>query len=88
MDKCFPGFQTAHAASLLNLANNKVLLSFHGNKNKQDHQSIWIAATNEAGQWSDPYNITRLTEAKITGTRCYFRPAMDKYGYSLKLVLS
>jgi len=58
MNKCFSGFQTAHAASLLNLANNKVLLSFHGNKNKQDHQSIWIAATNEAGQWSDPYNIT------------------------------
>lgn len=74
MNKCFSGFQTAHAASLLNLANNKVLLSFHGNKNKQDNQSIWIAATNEAGQWSDPYNITS------NGSENYWNPVLFQAG--------
>ena len=58
IDNVFTGFETAHAATIIN-RNNTIMLCWHGRKLSRDQLAIWFSYYDKESQlWSEPKKIT------------------------------
>ena len=71
MDIIFTDFCHAHAPNLVQLDNGVILLMFHGRKNRNETQSLYLARYENG--WTEPCKINLNTKSKL------FNPVFYKH---------